>query len=90
MTVPKKIYDELEISNEVLCHMIDGALVIRPIKAFSEEIINDLNEEGYKAGEEFLKELAYRESQLNFALHKMIEETRNYKTYSNVDDFFEG
>jgi len=92
MTIPKEFYDELGIGNEVLCQIVDGALMIKPIKTdvdFSEEILNDLIKEGYEAGEELLKEFAYRKSQLNPALHKMIDETRDYKTYSNVDDFFD-
>lgn len=92
MTIPKEFYDELGIGNEVLCQMVDGSLIIKPIKTdgdFSEDILNDLIKEGYEAGEELLKEFAYRKSQLNPALHKMIDETRDYKTYSNVDEFFD-
>src|SRR5699024_6060776 len=82
MTIPKEFYDELGISNEVLGQMVDGALIISPIKTdvnFSEEILNDLTKEGYEVGEELLKEFAHRKSQLNPALHKMIEKTRDYK-----------
>ena len=53
MTIPKEFYDELGISNEVLCQMVDGVLMIKPIKNdvdFSEEILNDLIKEGYYSG----------------------------------------
>lgn len=91
LTIPKEFYDELDINDEVLCHMVDGGIFIKPIKLetdFSQEILSDLIREGYEAGDELIKEFAYRKSQLNPAIHKMIEETRDYKVHSDVDAFF--
>lgn len=90
MTIPKQFYDELQIGNEVTCQIVDGALVIKPVPKpldFSEFILNDLVKEGYE-GEELVKEFTYRKSQINVALHKMMEDTRDYKTYATAEELF--
>lgn len=91
MTIPKEFYDALHIDGEVNCEIIEDAIVIKPIHKgydFSEEILADLIKEGFE-GNALLKEFTYRKSQLNPALHRMIEETRDNKSYSNIDDFFD-
>src|SRR5690625_3686993 len=68
MTIPKQFYDELQLGDEVLCQIVDDTLVIKPIKQdvdFSKEILSDLINEGYEAGEELIKEFTYRKSQMN-------------------------
>ena len=55
---------------------------------FSREILIDLINEGYEFDMDLIKELYYRKSQINNALYKMIGETRDYKVYKDVDDFF--
>jgi len=71
---------------------VDGALVIKPVPQdldFSEFILNDLIKEGYE-GEELVKEFTYRKSQINDALHKMVEDAKNYdyKTYATAEELF--
>ncbi len=93
MTIPKQFYDELQIADEVTCQVIDGALVIKPVPEpldFSEFILNDLVKEGYE-GEELVKEFTYRKSQINEALHKMVEDAKNddYKTYSSPEELID-
>lgn len=91
MTIPKQFYDELQLGDEVVCQIIDGALLIKPVPQdldFSEFILNDLIKEGYEAGEEMMKEFAYRKSQINATVQKMMEETRDYKTYASAEELF--
>lgn len=91
ITIPKEFYDSLNISDEVMCRVVDGELVIKPIGEdvdFSEFILSDLINEGDEAGDELLREFSYRKSQIRPALHQMIAESRDNKTYSNVEDFF--
>lgn len=91
ITIPKEFYDSLDMGNEVMCEMTDDSIIIRPIKTevdFSKEILSDLIREGYEAGDELIKEFTYRKSQVNTALHKMIDKTRDHKTYIDSDDFF--
>ncbi|EIJ80578.1 hypothetical protein PB1_09462 [Bacillus methanolicus PB1] len=90
ITIPKEFYDELKINDEVLCQIIDGALVIKPVEEdvdFSEFILRDLINEGYE-GEELLQEFAYRKSQIRPALQQLIAENRDHQIYSNTEDFF--
>ena len=90
MTIPKQFYDELKIENEVICQIVDDALVIIPVHKgldFSEFILGDLVKEGY-SGESLLNEFSIRKKQINGAILKMVEETRDYKGYSNVDEYF--
>lgn len=90
MTIPKQFYDELKIEDDVTCQIVDNTLVIKPVHNgidFSEFILKDLVKEGY-TGDTLLKEFSYRKSQINNSVHNMIDDTRDYKTYSNVDDLF--
>jgi bifunctional DNA-binding transcriptional regulator/antitoxin component of YhaV-PrlF toxin-antitoxin module len=91
ITIPKEFFDDLHISEEVLCQVIDGALVIKPVEEnvdFSQYILSDLINEGYTAGEEMLQEFVYRKSQIRPAIKQMIAENRDHKIYSNTEDFF--
>lgn len=91
ITIPKEFYDSLNISDEVMCRVVDGELVIRPIGEevdFSKFILQDLINEGYEAGNELLQEFSRRKSQIRPALNQMIVESRDNKTYSNTEDFF--
>ncbi|MGG5254811.1 AbrB/MazE/SpoVT family DNA-binding domain-containing protein [Neobacillus sp. SM06] len=91
ITIPKEFYEDLKIGEEVLCQVVDGALVIKPVQEevdFSEFILRDLINEGYQ-GEELLREFTHRKSQINPALGQMIAESRDHIVYSNTDDFFD-
>lgn len=91
ITIPKEFYDSLNISDEVLCRVVDGNLVIKPIGEnvdFSEFILSDLINEGYEAGDELLREFSYRKSQIRPALNEMISESRDNKIYDHAEDFF--
>jgi bifunctional DNA-binding transcriptional regulator/antitoxin component of YhaV-PrlF toxin-antitoxin module len=90
ITIPKEYYEDLQISEEVLCQVIDGALVIKPVGEevdFSQYILRDLINEGYE-GEELLHEFSNRKSQIRPAIKRMITESRDNKVYSNTEDFF--
>lgn len=91
ITIPKEFYDELKIVDEVICQVIDGELVIKPVAEtidFSHLILRELINEGYEAGEELLQEFAYRKSAMKPALQEMITSERNHKVYSSTEDFF--
>lgn len=91
ITIPKEFYDKLNIGNEVICEVVDGELIIKPIEEnvdFSQFILRELISEGYEAGDGLVEEFARRKSQMNPALHQMITEERDHKTYSNTDTFF--
>jgi antitoxin component of MazEF toxin-antitoxin module len=92
MTIPKEFYDELQLDSEVTCQIVDGALIIKPVPKpldFSEFILSDLVKEGYE-GVELVKEFTYRKTQMNDALHKMVEEAKDYdyKSYETAADYF--
>lgn len=94
ITIPKDFYEKLGIGKEVLIELVDNKLIIRPIHEdnfdFSDLILKDLIDEGYK-GEELLKEFLYRKSQIAPALAKMISEERpKAKTYTldTLEDLF--
>lgn len=90
ITIPKEFYENLNISEEVLCQVVDGALIIKPVQEevdFSEFILRDLVNEGYQ-GEELLNEFTNRKSQIRPALSQMIAENRDHIVYSNTEDYF--
>lgn len=90
ITIPKEFYESLNISEEVLCQVVDGALIIKPVQEevdFSEFILRDLVNEGYQ-GEELLHEFTHRKSQIRPALSQMIAENRDHIVYSNTEDYF--
>ncbi|MEK5040694.1 AbrB/MazE/SpoVT family DNA-binding domain-containing protein [Sporosarcina sp. FSL K6-3457] len=91
ITIPKEFYDQLQIDDEVICEVVDGSLVIKPIGEavdFSEYILRDLIQEGYESGEEMVKEFTYRKSQIKPALEQLIAESRDGKVYTSTEDFF--
>ncbi|GIN93273.1 hypothetical protein J22TS1_43240 [Siminovitchia terrae] len=90
ITIPKQFYEDLQIHDEVLCEVIDGALVIKPIGEdvdFSQYVLRDLINEGY-TGEALVEEFIFRKTQIRPAIKRMIAESRDHKTYSNTEDFF--
>lgn len=90
MTIPKQFFDELNIGDEVVCELVDGALMIRPVQEpldFSEYILADLIKEGYE-GDALIEAFKSRKNETNDAIHLMIEQTREYRTYDTVDELF--
>ncbi|SDL32450.1 hypothetical protein SAMN05216216_14216 [Lacicoccus qingdaonensis] len=55
---------------------------------FSEEILSDLIDEGYK-GEELKAAFAERRAMLTSAVDNLIEEARNSKSYDSFEDMLE-
>lgn len=65
--------------------------MIRPVQEtldFGEYILADLIKEGYE-GDALIKAFKSRKNEINDAIHLMIEQTRDYKTYETVDELFE-
>lgn len=92
ITIPKEYFDQLNIVDEVICQVVDGELIIKPVEEnvdFSQFILRELINEGYSAGEELLEEFVRRKTRMNPALQQMIAEERDYKVYSSTEDFFD-
>lgn len=95
ITIPIEYYNALNIGDEVECTMIDDSIVIRPIRnnsidEYSEFILKDIIEEGYKK-EEILEEFKKRRNELKYAAKEMIkemnavaEESEKYVTMNDV------
>ncbi len=51
ITIPNKFFEQLGVGKEVQCYVKDGSLIIKPIRndsgEFSEEILEDLVNQGY-------------------------------------------
>lgn len=95
ITIPIEYYNALNIGDEVECTMVDDSIVIRPIRnnsidEYSEFILKDIIEEGYKK-EEILEEFKKRRNELKYAAKEMIkemnavaEESEKYVTMNDV------
>lgn len=95
ITIPIEYYNALNIGDEVECTMVDDSIVIRPIRSnsideYSEFILKDIIEEGYKK-EEILEEFKKRRNELKYAAKEMIkemnavaEESEKYVTMNDV------
>lgn len=51
ITIPRKFHEELDINDEVECHIQNGALIITPVQSvysgeFAEEILKELVKQG--------------------------------------------
>lgn len=77
ITIPKRFYDVLGMSQEVICELRDNEIVLRSIpqpEDFSEEILKDLVEQGF-SGNDLIQEFQKLKSQIRPAVEKMIEES---------------
>lgn len=95
ITIPIEYYNALNIGDEVECTIVDDSIVIRPIRSnsideYSEFILKDIIEEGYKK-EEILEEFKKRRNELKYAAKEMIkemnavaEESEKYVTMNDV------
>ena len=92
ISIPKEFYDAIGLGNEITIELLNNRLVIRPVREesedFSEEILSDLIDEGYK-GEELKAAFAERRAMLTSAVDNLIEEARNSKSYESFEDMLE-
>ena len=91
ISIPKEFFDLLNIGNEVMLELYGNQIIIRPVRQgfddFSEEILEDLIEEGY-SGEKLMSEFKYRKAQLGGAVQSLIEETRESGVHTTIDELF--
>lgn len=96
ITIPIEYYNALNIGDEVECIMIDDSIVIKPVKdnsldEYSEFILKDIIEEGYKK-EEILEEFKKRRNELKYAAKEMVKEmdkvAEDSEKYATMEDVF--
>lgn len=96
ITIPIEYYNALNIGDEVECLMVDDSIVIKPIRnnsidEYSEFILKDIIEEGYKK-EEILEEFKKRRNELKYAAKEMVKEMNKVaeksEKYATIDDVF--
>lgn len=97
ITIPIEYYNALNMGDEVECMMVDDSIVIKPVKEnsldeYSEFILKDIIEEGYKK-EEILEEFKKRRNELKYAAKKMVEEmdkvAEEPEKYATMKDVFD-
>lgn len=87
----KKIYDSLNVSNEVYVELTGKSIIIRPITAeivdFSEYILRDLMNEGY-TGEKLITKFKELKTNIPYSLNQMIKETEHEPIITgNLDEY---
>ena len=96
ITIPKEYYEALNIGNEIECAMVDNYMIIKPItenslEEFSEYILQDIINEGYK-NEEILNEFKKRRNELKNSARELIKDidevAKNSEKYAKFDDIF--
>lgn len=96
ITIPIEYYNALNIGDEVECMMVDDSIVIKPVKdnsldEYSEFILKDIIEEGYKK-EEILEEFKKRRNELKYAAKEMVKEmdkvAEDSEKYATIEDIF--
>lgn len=96
ITIPIEYYNALNIGDEVECIMVDDSIVIKPVKdnsldEYSEFILKDIIEEGYKK-EEILEEFRKRRNELKYAAKEMVKEmdkvAEESEKYATMEDIF--
>ena len=96
ITIPIEYYNALNIGDEVECLMVDASIVIKPIRnnsidEYSEFILKDIIEEGYKK-EEIIEEFKKRRNKLKYAAKEMVKEMNKVaeesEKYATIDDVF--
>ncbi|ADG05556.1 AbrB/MazE/SpoVT family DNA-binding domain-containing protein [Kyrpidia tusciae] len=80
VTIPKEFFDQLGMGNVLRAYVERGRLVLEPVRVedpmdFSQEIINDLADEGL-TGEELKREFARRREGLLAAMNELVAEAR--------------
>lgn len=91
ISIPKAFAEELGIQDEVLLELVGNKIVLKPIKDnfedFSQEILNDLIDEGY-IGEELKREFKYRKSQLRPAVKAMVADAIQNAEPVTIEELF--
>ena len=91
ISIPKEFYDQLQIGDEVSVELYGNHLLVRPIRGqfddFSEDILADLLEEGYK-GPQLLTEFKDRKAQIKSAVGFLIEETKASGKRTSINELF--
>ncbi|WP_074954025.1 AbrB/MazE/SpoVT family DNA-binding domain-containing protein [Alicyclobacillus macrosporangiidus] len=90
VTIPKDFFDQLRMGSVLRAYVEDGRLVMEPVRVedpmdFTQEIINDLADEGL-TGEELKKEFARRREGMLAAMKKLVEESRKEALESSEPD----
>ncbi len=94
--IPIEYYNALNIGDEVECMMVDDSIIIKPVKnnsldEYSEFILKDIIEEGYKK-EEILEEFKKRRNELKYAAKEMMKEmdkvAEESEKYATMEDIF--
>jgi|GEM_PF-477178 len=80
VTIPKDFFEQLDMGTILRAYIEDGRLVLEPVRAedpidFSQEIINDLADEGL-TGEELKREFARRREGMLAAIKELVAEAR--------------
>lgn len=77
ITIPAKYFEALGLSKEIDCIYSNGMIILTPVKkddsAFTEEILEDLINQGY-TGKKLLYEFKKINRQVRPAIEKIIEE----------------
>ena len=77
ITIPLAFWKALDLSNEVECSLVDGAIVIRPLRRdqdeFSVEILKDLVAQGY-SGDELVRQFEIQRNNVKRAVRNLLEE----------------
>lgn len=91
ITIPKSFLEELGFGNKAECRISGGEILIRPFRdageTFSEEILQDLIEEGY-SGETLLKKFKERRRQVPEAIHQLIEDAKKEAVPISEEELF--
>lgn len=93
ITIPMKFHQLLGMSDEVDCHVRNGALIITPIRPeptgeFAEEILADLVAQGL-SGKELLKKFAETNRKVRPAVEALIAEADKAAAAGGKPDQFE-
>ena len=93
ITIPMKFHQLLGMSDEVDCHVRNGALIITPIRPeptgeFAEEILADLVAQGL-SGKELLKKFAETNRKVRPAVEALIAEADKAAAAWGTPDQFE-
>jgi len=90
VTIPKEFFEQLDMGTVLHAYVENGHLVLEPVRPedpmdFSQEIINDLADEGL-TGEELKREFARRREGMMAALKELVTEARNDALINAVPD----
>ncbi len=95
ITIPLAFWKALDLSSEVECSLVDGAIVILPLRRsqdeFSVEILKDLVAQGY-SGDELVRRFEAQHNNIKRAVRNLLEEADRIadgsKPAATFDDIF--